>query len=424
VANTPNANVGDTITYTITLVNGLGAGAAVSVFDQVTNTPGTTTALQTVSVNLPGFSDNIGTNKFSVIGSIPNGQTLIITATFLVTSGVIGGVIDNTAVYTAVGTNSGTASALVVIGPLPPVFTIDKVNNPTTVAPNGNIISTITITNSGTEVITGAIVTDTIPTGTTFISASPTPTTTTSSLLTWSSVTLPIGTTVFTVVTQVNQNVDSGTLLTDTATLNIPSESIILSTSATSQVVNNSSADLAITINPFSINGFPIDPFDVNNNNLCKFVNKNCNKLEYLIVLTNNGPSSANNVTFDLNIQTIDLKTGVLKTSDLNISNLNLKQEITTGIGTGFIILNPYTNITHANKCANKCVNFPIRGIADVVLPNTRSIFKLSFKLEPKCFQKLIYLILTTSVTSTTPDPNLTNNTSTTTTQLYFKDKK
>jgi uncharacterized repeat protein (TIGR01451 family) len=400
-ANTTNANIGDIITYTISLTN-VSGGPAIQIFDTLMATAGTT--FMVLSVSAPGFAVNIGPTSQRITGNLTVGNTVIVTIMVEVLTGTDGGMITNTATYNSNDLSTACANWEVTIGEVVPPhdFTITKANTPSapmTVNPGGLIVSTITITNNNLVPTTDATLTDTIPTNTTFLFAAPiTPNIITPTLLTWSPLILPVGTTVLTVVSQVNLGTPNGTLLTDTANLSIPSGGedppFTFAASATTQVFSNippppiPSADLSITISD------PVDPIDLVStryNNYHDYdeptttTKTNTRTLEYLITLRNNGPSSAENVIFVIDSQILPLQSLSCSSSSSCYTNTNwsvmIQQIQVVGIGTGFIL--PLSSST---------TNFPLSGSAAVVLPNTIAIFKLTLKFNDnnKCQNKII----------------------------------
>lgn len=171
-------NVGDTITFTVTVTNN-GPNTAHSV--KLTDSFPVSPELTYVSATTSQGSYNAGTGVWTVgtvnVGAA-NKQTLTITATVNrpATPGALPATLTNTATVTGVdepdpnpGNNTGTATETPLYADLAVTKTVDKPQ------PNvGDTITyTVTLTNNGTATATGVEVTDALPANVTFVSATP-----------------------------------------------------------------------------------------------------------------------------------------------------------------------------------------------------------------------------------------------------------
>ncbi|MBD8499220.1 DUF7507 domain-containing protein [Paenibacillus arenosi] len=132
-----NALPGELITYTIT----------------VTNTGNVD--LTNVNVRDPLLGLN------TVIPTLAIGQSQSFTPTFTVPAdAAIGTVIINTSLAVSDQTDSVTATAKVLVNPLPPILTVVKTADRLTAAPGETVTYSITVSNLGTVVLTNVLLTD------------------------------------------------------------------------------------------------------------------------------------------------------------------------------------------------------------------------------------------------------------------------
>jgi uncharacterized repeat protein (TIGR01451 family) len=158
----PTANVGETVTFTVTLTNnGPSDATGVEVTDLLP------TGLTFVSANASPGSYTNGTGLWSV-GNLANASQATLTITATVDQA---GPITNAASITASdqpdpdgGNNTDDATVDGQAADL----AITKTVNDDTPAPNGPVIFTVTLSNSGPNVATGITVSDPVPTGLTF----------------------------------------------------------------------------------------------------------------------------------------------------------------------------------------------------------------------------------------------------------------
>jgi len=295
VTNTPNpvpvlANA--TITYTQVVTNS-GPSTATSV--NLVETVPANTAAQTLA-GPAGWSCNVGTLTCSNPSFAPGSATF--TYTVLVNSGTAAGTaINETASVSSsitdpnTSNNSATAADVVATAAQSDLVVTNSAS-PTSVAAGSNVTYTQTVTNKGPAATTGASFTQVTPPNTNFQSITPPAGWTcgtkpavggTGTITCTASGTLALNSTgTFTLVLQVNSGTPSGTNITETATAtatNIVPNLTTNTASATVVVANANSADMAIvktaTPNPVT-EGTP---------------------LTYSLVVTNNGPASATNVT-------------------------------------------------------------------------------------------------------------------------------
>ncbi|MCR8842103.1 GEVED domain-containing protein [Paenibacillus sp. SC116] len=132
-----NALPGELITYTIT----------------VTNTGNVD--LTNVNIRDPLLSLN------TVIPTLAVGQSTSLTPTFTVPAdAAIGTVIINTSLAVSDQTDSVTATAKVLVNPLPPIITVVKTADRLAAAPGETVTYSITVSNLGTVVLTNVLLTD------------------------------------------------------------------------------------------------------------------------------------------------------------------------------------------------------------------------------------------------------------------------
>ena len=176
MVDNPTPNVGDTVTFTVMASNiGPSDATGVAVTDALPS--GLTFQSATPSVG----SYNSGTGLWT-IGNLDNGDSETLTIVAVVTQP---GMITNTATVTASdqfdpNTSNNSAAASINAVPSADVQVNKTVDNAT---PNvgSNVTFTITATNAGPDAATGVVISDALPAGLTFVSATPSGTTTYSS---------------------------------------------------------------------------------------------------------------------------------------------------------------------------------------------------------------------------------------------------
>ncbi len=298
--STNSAFAGNNLTYTIVVANqGPSTAAGVLLTDLL---PAETTfvAAQSTQGNCSQTNGVVTCD----LGSIANNASATVTVTV---NAVIPGSVTNTAtVVSATADLVSSNNAASVVATIVPVadVSVSKTASPNPVLLTSNITFTVVVTNAGPSLATSVVVTDTLPAGTTFVSAQSTQGNCTE---TNGVVTCDVG------------DLDSNTVVTLTITVTATTEGSITNTaSATSSRpdlnLDNNSASAVAVVNPIadlavsktvSTNSVPIG-----------------SSLTYTVVVTNRGPSTVTNV-----VLTDALPPGVAfvsaQTSQGNNSHLN-----------------------------------------------------------------------------------------------------
>jgi len=222
--------------------------------------------------------------------SVPPGSTGTVTAVYKVNAGTAAGTIitDTATVATTTkdtNVNNNTATSNIAVAANNQAdLSITNSGSPNPVAAGSNITFSQTVTNGGPTTANAPVVTETLPTNTTFVSligpagwnctaTAPYTCTDTANMAGNTNAT-------FTFVVKVNTTVASGTMIADTAsvasTTNDPNSG---NNSATANVQVSGSVDLSITNSASPV------PVQAGNN------------ITYTQVVTNNGPSAATNVS-------------------------------------------------------------------------------------------------------------------------------
>lgn len=164
-----SANPGDAVTYTLAYSNDSPVNVTGAVLSDVLPT-GTTF----VSAS-GGGSYTSGTRTVAwALGSLPAGASGSVTVTATVDSPFPTGAaipVSNTATLTSTEASTVTASASLYVTASRPVLSVQKSTSPATVAANSNVVFTISYANTGNATATGLTLTDPIPAGLTFVSA-------------------------------------------------------------------------------------------------------------------------------------------------------------------------------------------------------------------------------------------------------------
>ncbi|MFK7736190.1 MAG: SdrD B-like domain-containing protein [Pirellulaceae bacterium] len=273
--------VGNALTYQIVVTN-TGPSTATNV--QVTDTLPAGLTLGTVTTTL-GTATPTG-NSFTVdIASLAVNQSATVTVNTTVDSTFAGTSLDNTATANADEATQVTADANTTVNPAIELA-ITKTDSVDPATRGNTLIYTLDITNSGPSAANNVVVTDTLPANVTFVSA------------TGGTVTAPSGSSndvlvdIGTLASGANQQVtvtvtidaDAPDTITNTASVTSTEtaggfEANTTNNSVTEPTALNPSIDLVVT------KADSIDPVIAGNS------------LVYTVIVTNNGPSQATNVS-------------------------------------------------------------------------------------------------------------------------------
>ncbi|HUE73169.1 MAG TPA: right-handed parallel beta-helix repeat-containing protein [Pirellulaceae bacterium] len=282
---------GTTLTYTIVVTNN---GPDTQTNAVVTDTfPAQLTNVTFTSVAAGGATDNdaTGTGNINDTVTLPAGSTITYTVTGTVASSATG-TISNTATITAppntfetdLTNNSATETTTLLVSA---DLSVTKSDSPDPVVAGENLTYTIVVTNNGPSDAQSVTLTDLIPAGTTFVSftepsgfTSTEPAVGGTGTVTSTTPTLAAGAVAtFTLVVQANASLLDGSTISNTATVSTATaDPTPGNNSVTATTTVSSSADLSVTKSDSP------DTVVAGEN------------LTYTIVVTNNGPSDAQNV--------------------------------------------------------------------------------------------------------------------------------
>jgi len=274
-----NPNVGDAVVYNI-LVENFGPDDATSV--QVTDV--LPTGVTFVSAISDGFYDS-GTGLWFV-GTIPNGGFATLTITVTVDVGTGGTIITNTADITAVDQtdsnlgNNFDEAFILVNDPLVDLELSKSVDD-TSPDVGDTITYTTFVANNGPDTATGIVVTEILPTGVTFVSATPSQGSYVSGTGVWTVGTIPNGGFVTLTITATVDAGTGGTFIINTADIIAvdQTDSDATNNFDTSQIlVNDPSVDLKLSK---SVDDTSPDVGDV---------------ITYTVIVQNLGPDTATSV--------------------------------------------------------------------------------------------------------------------------------
>ena len=272
-ASTSNPCAGQQVTYTITVTNnGPLAAQNVVVTDQLP---------AGLTLNSVTPTQGSWTAPLWNIGNLANGQTVTLTVVATVIPDVaLGTQIANSATVTTTtadlvtANNSATATINICTNA---DLAIVKTVNQNSVQAGNQITYTLTVTNNGPSVSNGVVVTDNLPTGLTLVSASP-------SVGTWNAPNWNIGSLTpgasveLTIVAQTAPSLLPGNLLNTASVTSTTSDPILTNNSSSVGVTITVAADLEV-IKTASRN--PVTAGDT---------------LTYFITVVNHGSSNADNV--------------------------------------------------------------------------------------------------------------------------------
>ncbi|MEF3245299.1 MAG: DUF11 domain-containing protein [Caldisericaceae bacterium] len=220
----PNpVKAGQNLTYTITILNNGSAPAnGVVVTD---NTPVNTTFVSarfitgTGSVNTPNVGES-GLITYSVSGQINAGDSVILELVVQVKSPINDNThINNTATIDSSEQGPINASNDTIVSSLPNL-TIAKSDSEDPIKQDRDLVYTISYANTGTMNLTNLVIVDTLPSGVTYVSSTPSGSLV-GNTLTWNVVNLPAGSSAnITVVVHVNSDVQNGAVLINQVSAN------------------------------------------------------------------------------------------------------------------------------------------------------------------------------------------------------------
>jgi uncharacterized repeat protein (TIGR01451 family) len=280
--------------------------------------------------------------------------------------------------------NNVSAAATVVASSGQSDLAVSSTAVPSTVTQGNNITYTQTVTNNGPAAAAVATFTDTIPTGTTLVSFTPP--------ANWTCNTIPVGgtgtitctlniaqtvpvngTVSFPLVVKVNLTTAAGTTITNTANINVPCSSAsdpnCANNTATTNIVVASPTQADVSI----VKTAAPEPVTLNTN------------LTYTLVVSNNGPAVAQNVSLSDNIPS----------TTTYVSSSTPQGSCST---TTISVVSPYPSTVQLN-----CTIGSIGVGAQVVV---------TINVTAATFSSGSLTTNTATVTSSTSDPNSANNTS------------
>jgi uncharacterized repeat protein (TIGR01451 family) len=280
-------NAGSNITYTINFANnGPSDAQTVTVTDAV---PANTTFVSAVVTTGTGWAVNTAGPIVFSKATVAAGETAVFTMVVQVNSNTASGAtISNSATAASATTDptpaNNTATANTTVQVMADLA-ITKSDSPDPVIAGNNLTYTINLTNNGPSDASTVSVSDTVPTGTTFVSAMVTSgsgwAVNTAGPIVFSKATVVNGeTATFQIVVKVNANVANGATISNTANVtSTSSDGTTGNNSATATTTVQTQADLAVTKSDSP------DPVTAGTN------------LTYTINFANNGPSDAQTVT-------------------------------------------------------------------------------------------------------------------------------
>ncbi len=308
VASPDPAIRGENLTYTVTVSNN---GPDTSSILALTETLPADVTL--VSFNVPAGWTVQGQGGGGKKAESPRGSPLVATANSMApNTAAIFTVVVSVSLLTPDGTflegqsqisSEGTpdpnqsnnlASTSTEVGPPPQTdLELDKTATPSTVAPGSSITYNLVATNIGTENATDLTISDATPAGTTFVSASPSsggsltvPSAngTGSIACVWPGVTAPGESRTLTVILNVSASAENGSTIVNTAST--------ASLAFESDFSNNSdSASVAVSTDE----NLPMADVEISTSSIPEMIDTG-EQLVYTILVTNNGPDTAENV--------------------------------------------------------------------------------------------------------------------------------
>jgi len=321
-----------------------------------------------------GGTGNVVCTNSNMPGSSSGTFTLVVKVATGTTNGTV--ITDSVTVNSSVSdpvSSNNTATTTTIVGTSGPNLSVTNVASPNPVQANTNITYTQVVTNTGSSAITNGTFTEATPANTTFVSITP-PAGWTCTGFPASPCTNPsvgAGTSgTFSVVYHVIAGTAAGTVVSDTATVNATNQSFgANSATATDVVTLATQADVAL-----STAATPMTVYAGNG-------------ITYTQTVTNNGPATANGVTF-----TEGTPTGTTFRSVLAPA--------------GWSCVTPAVGGTGTITCTDAS-SFPNGSVADIVVD-----------LNVPAAVAIGTITATSSVSAVTSDSNSANNTTTTTTTV------
>jgi len=240
-ASTALAQVGDAVSYTVTVTNnGPDTASGVTINDSVPS--GVT--LVSASFSQGSYAAGVWT-----VGSIPSGATQTLTLNVTVIASGAGSIVTNTAAVGAVGetdtdpSNDSDSAAFGV--PAVDIAVTKTVDNPTPV-PGATVTYLVTVANAGPSPASGVSIADALPSGLTMVSATPSQGSYLGS--TWTIGTLSIASSVTLVIVATVDTGTAGTTITNTASVaGVFEYDSDVSNNSDSTPITVSAVDLSVT---------------------------------------------------------------------------------------------------------------------------------------------------------------------------------
>jgi uncharacterized repeat protein (TIGR01451 family) len=389
ITNTASPNpviAGNNITYTVVVKNNGAATAGTVAFSEAI--PANTTFVSATPSPAAGWTCSVVSGTLTCSNpTVASGASTTFTVVLQVTAGTASGTsITDTADVSSTTTdpnpNNNSATATVVVATAGQAdLSVTSSAAPNPVTDGNNITYTQSVTNSGPAASGLATFTDAIPSGTTFVSFSAPPgwncgasipAVGGTGTISCSVASLAVNATAnFPLVVKAIVGDTPGTTITNTANINVPclsaSDPNCANNSATTSIVvaSPTQADLAITktANP--------DPVDMGTN------------LQYTLEVTNNGPAAAQGVTVTDPIP-----------GEVTFASVSTTQGTCT-----------YTASTTTVSCSLGSLS-----VGGLVL--------ITINASANTFSSVALSTNTATVSATTGDPNLTNNTASVTSTI------
>jgi uncharacterized repeat protein (TIGR01451 family) len=386
-SGTPNPVLaGSNITYTVVVKNNGAATASSVVFSEPI--PANTTFVSVVPSPAAGWTCSVVAGTLSCSNpSVASGGSTTFTVILNVTAGTAAGtLITDTATVASSTTdpnpnNNSATSNIVVATAGQADLSITSSAAPNPVTSSNNITYSQLVTNNGPAVSGLATFTDTIPTGTTFVSFTPPagwncgatiPLVGGTGTISCTIATLALNATAsFPLVVKVNSGTAPGASISNTANINVPCSAV-----TDPNCANNSASTIVIVASPTQADVAILktaspEPVDQNTN------------ITYTLQVTNNGPAVAQGVTVNDPLP-----------AQVSFTSVSTTQGTCT-----------YTVATTTVNC-----NLGSLSVGGLVI--------ITINASATTFSSATLSTNTATVSATTGDPNLTNNTSSSTSTI------